>query len=122
MRSRAKVRASSVAAGAGLHRGIDLAGRDPQGVRLEIEPVEFARGLEQRRVAARGDVIDDGARRRLDIGRNLALGRRENAANRSVEIGAASLESDGHGAFRTDAQVPQERRSTVRPATRANQR
>ncbi len=83
---------------AGLHRGVDLGGGDAQGLRLEIEPVEFARRLDQRRVAARGHVVDDGAGGGLDIGRHLALGR-EKARESLSEIGAAAVEANGHGGF-----------------------
>ena len=77
MRSRANFSASSVAAIAGLHRGLDLGRRDAQAGGVELEPVEFSRRLDQRGVAARGHVVDDGARGRLDIGGHLALGGEE---------------------------------------------
>ena len=58
----------------------------------------FARRLDQRRIAARGDVIDDGAGRLLDVGRHLALGSQKGGES-LVEIGAASVEANGHGGF-----------------------
>ena len=83
---------------AGLHRGIDFGRGHPQAAGVEFEPVEFARRLDQRRVAARGHVVDDGAGRRLDIGRHLALGG-EKVSELPVEIGAAVVETNGHGGF-----------------------
>ena len=41
---------------------------------VEIEPIEFQRVVLERAVAAGGDVGDDGADRRLDVGRGFALG------------------------------------------------
>ena len=58
---------------ASLDRGFDFGRADAQIARLEIEPVEFSRRLDQRRIAARRHVIDDGAGRALDIGGDLAL-------------------------------------------------
>ena len=58
----------------------------------------FSRRLDQRRIAARGHVIDDGAGGALDIGRNLALGG-EKVGESLVEIGAAAVEANGHGGF-----------------------
>ena len=64
MRSRANFSASSVVGVAGLHRGIDFGRGDAQAAGVEIEPVEFPRRLDQRRIAARRHVVDDGAGRR----------------------------------------------------------
>ncbi len=82
----------------GFHGGIDLGRGHAQPLRVDVEPVEFSRGLDQRGVAARRHVIDDGAGRPLDIGRRLALGG-EKRAEALVEIGAASVEADGHDGF-----------------------
>ena len=81
-----------------LRRRLDFSSRHAQAARLEIEPVEFARGLKQRRVATRGHVIDDGAGRGLDIGRHFALDR-EKARESLSEIGTASVEANRHGGF-----------------------
>ncbi len=83
---------------AGLHRGDNLGGGDPQAPGVDIEPVEFFRGLDQGGVAARRHVIDDGAGGPLDIGRRLALGAEERRKTR-VEIGAVFVEANGHGGF-----------------------
>ena len=99
MRSRANFSASSVWRVAGLHRGVDFGGGDAQAAGVEIEPVELARRLDQRRIAARGHVVDDGAGRRLDIGRNLALGGRK-AANRSAKSALLLSRRTGMVAFR----------------------
>jgi hypothetical protein len=83
---------------AGLHRGFDLRGRNAQAARGEIEAVEFARCVDQRGIAARSHVLDDGTGRALDISRRLAL-RRDKPFESLGEIGAASVEADGHGGF-----------------------
>ena len=83
---------------AGLHRGIDLGRGHAQAGGVDLEPVEFSGRLDQGGVAARGHVIDDGAGGALDIGRNLALGG-EKRRKPLVEIGAASVEANGHGGF-----------------------
>jgi len=59
---------------------------------------EFPRRLDQRGVAARGDVVDNGPRGALDVGRHLAL-RGEKRGKSLVEIGAAAVEANGHGGF-----------------------
>ena len=80
---------------AGLHGGIDLRGGDPQGPRIEIEPVELPVRLDQRGIAAGGDVGDDGTSGSLDIRRHLALGGEE-VLETLVEIGAAAVQSNRH--------------------------
>ena len=77
-------------------RRIDLGRRHAQAPGVEFESVEFLGRLDQRRIAARGDVVDDGAGRPLDIGRHFALGG-EKFRKLLVEIGAASVQSKGHG-------------------------
>ena len=98
MRSRANFSASIVSGVAGLHRGIDFGRRDPQPAGVEVEPVEFARRLDQRDVAARGHVVDNGPGRGLDIGRYLALGG-EKIGESLGEIGAAAVETNRHDGF-----------------------
>src|SRR5207244_4945548 len=58
--------------------------------------VEFLGKLDQRAVAARGDIRDDRAHSLLDIGRALALGG-EKIAKATLKIGRASIEADRHG-------------------------
>src|SRR5262249_12454644 len=82
---------------AGLNGGGDLIPADAQAFRLQVEAVEFSGRLEQRRVAAFGDVVDNRPRGRLDVGRDLALGGEELRKSR-VEIGAGAVEANGHGA------------------------
>ena len=72
---------------AGLYRGVDLIPRDAQAGGIEIKPVELPRRLDQRDVASRRHVIDDGAGGGLDVGGYLALGR-EKAREPFGEIGA----------------------------------
>ena len=48
-------------------------------------------------VAARRDILDDGARGRLDVSGNLALGAEE-LRKSLVEIGARAVQSNRHGA------------------------
>src|SRR6201999_1543146 len=62
---------------------------------VEIEPVEFPRVFFERRVAARDDVVDDGAHGRLDVGRGLALAV-EKGAELPRKIGAARIEANCH--------------------------
>ena len=57
-------------------------------IRVEIDAVEFLGQLDQRAVAARGDIGDDGAHRLLDVGRRLALGA-EKGAEALGKIGGA---------------------------------
>jgi len=73
---------------ASLHRGIDLGRGHPQAGSVDVEPVEFARRLDQGGVAARRHVIDDGAGRPLDIGGDFA-GSVSAVMNMSGNIAAA---------------------------------
>ena len=73
---------------AGLYRGVDLGRGHAQARGVKIEPVEFSRRLDQRRVAARHHVVDDRAGGALDIGRDFALGGQK-CRESLVEIGAA---------------------------------
>src|ERR1700687_2431678 len=83
---------------AAFHRGVDFTPRDAQAAGIKIKAVELAGRLDQRDVASRSHVIDDGAGGGLDIGRYLALGREESRESRG-KIGAASVETNGHGGF-----------------------
>ena len=62
----------------------DLARRQPQSGGGEVDPVEAAGVVDQRRVAAAGDVLDDRRDRGIDVGGDLALGvdSRANAASK----------------------------------------
>ena len=75
---------------AGFHRRVDFGWRNPQARGVQFQPVEFSRRLEQRGIAARGHVIDNGAGRRLDVGRDLAF-HREKRVETPGEIGAAAI-------------------------------
>ena len=75
---------------AGFHGGVDFGRLYRQARGIQLQPVEFSRRLEQRRVAARGHVVDNGAGRRLDVGRDLAL-HREKRVETPGEIGAAGV-------------------------------
>ena len=105
MRSRANFSASSVSGVAGLHRRVDFGRGDTQAGGCDLEPVELARRLDQSGVAAGRDVVDDGAGRPLDIGGDFALGGEKRRKPR-VEIGAVSVEANGHGGFLTGFCVP----------------
>src|SRR5262249_12115675 len=83
---------------AGLERRVDLGGTDAQARGIEREPIELPRRLDQRRVAADCDILHDGPARRLDIGRDLALGGEERRET-LVEIGAVSVEANGDGSY-----------------------
>jgi hypothetical protein len=74
----------------GLYRRIDFGRRNAQAARLEVKTVEFARRLDQRQVAPRRHIVDDGAGRALDIGRYLTLHREETRESLG-EIGAVSV-------------------------------
>ena len=73
----------------------DLLLRHPQPGASEIEAIELLRVVAQRAVAAGGDVGDDGAHARFDVGRCLALGVEE-GAKFFGKIGGAGVETDGH--------------------------
>jgi len=106
MRSRAS--SSAPSASAGLQRCRDPHGCHLQAGSVEIEPVEFARKILQRRVAAGGDVVEDCAYGRFDIGRGLALGG-EKGAESLGKVGGTGVEADRHGltyATRDDAYQP----------------
>jgi hypothetical protein len=83
---------------AGFYGGVDFGRLYRQARRIQLQPVEFSRRLEQRRIAARSHVIDNGAGRGLDVGRDLAL-HREKRVKAPGKIGAAGVEANGHGAF-----------------------
>ena len=63
---------------------------------VEIEPVEFQRVIFDGAVAARGDIVNDGANRRFNVRRGLALGV-EKRAKTLREIGGAGVETNRHG-------------------------
>jgi len=73
-----------------LARQHGFTGADAQARSIEIEPVEFARCLDQREVATVGHVIDNGAGGGLDIRGHLALHRQEITKSLG-EVGAASV-------------------------------
>jgi hypothetical protein len=52
-----------------LHCGVDFAATDAHVLRIEVKAVELARRLEQRDVAARGDIVDNGASISADTSR-----------------------------------------------------
>ena len=58
-------------------RGRDLPRADAQAARSQVDAVEAGREVEQRRVAARRDVRDDGCGRVVDVPRHFPLGRQE---------------------------------------------
>jgi hypothetical protein len=99
---------------AGIYCGFDLGRGDPQGAGVKIEAVEFGRRLEQRRIAARGDVVDDGTGGGLDIGRYLAL-RGKEISESLGEIGAAVVEANGHGGFPAGPCSMARRQTAVNP-------
>ena len=80
---------------AAVERGGHLLRRDPQAGAVEVEAVEFLRVVAQRAVAAGGNVGDDGADRRVDVGRCFALGV-EKRAKFLRKIGGARIETNGH--------------------------
>jgi len=83
---------------AGFYRRIDFLGGNPQAGGIEIETVELARRLDQRKVAPRGHVVDDGRVAASISADYLALGR-EKARESFGEIGAAAVETNGHNGF-----------------------
>ena len=96
MRSRASSSAASAVARAGFERRGDLLRRYLKSHPVEIEPIEFLRVFFDRAVAAGGDVGDDGADRRFDVGRRFALGV-EKRAKVLRKIGGARVEAVRHG-------------------------
>jgi len=74
----------------GADYGNTLTWTDRDKPAVQLQPVEFSRRLDQRRVAARGHVVDNGAGRRLDVDRHLAF-HREKRVETPGEIGAASV-------------------------------
>ncbi len=86
---------------AGLHRGVDFRRRNPQSVRLHIEPVELPGRRDQRRIAMLRNVIDDGARGRVDIGGDFPL-HVEKGVEALGEIGAVAGEADRHSRVRQE--------------------
>ena len=96
MRSRASVSASSARRSQAAAAVVDLVGRHAQAAGVEIDAVELAGQLDERAVAARAHVGNDGAHRLLDVGRGLALGGEEGAET-GGKIGGAGVETDRHG-------------------------
>ena len=86
---------------AGGDRGIDLGLAHPQTAAVQRQAVEFRRCLDQRRIAPRRHVADDGAHGDIDIGGDLALRRQKNVKT-LAEIGAAVIETDRHGYLPAD--------------------
>jgi hypothetical protein len=75
---------------AGLNRRIDFSGGNAQAAGVQIEAVEPARRLDQRRIAASRHVVDDDTGRAFDIGGYLAF-HGEKSGESLGEIGAASV-------------------------------
>ena len=84
------------AAVAGAIRGLDLVGRDLEAGGVDLDAVMLAGELDQRRIAARRHIRQDGAHHRLHIARRLALGVEKGAKARR-EVGSARIEADRHG-------------------------
>lgn len=80
---------------AGLRGRRDLGRRDPHRVRRQVEPVEFCRGLEQRRIAACRHVADDRPRGRVHILRHLSL-EGQKCVETAGKIRSAAVEADRH--------------------------
>ncbi len=80
---------------AGGARPRDLVRRHPHAGGVEGDPIEFLRVIDERRVAARGNVGDDPAHHRLDVGRSLALGVEE-GPELAGKIGGAGIEANSH--------------------------
>ena len=75
----------------------DLAGLNPEAKLAEMHPVKSAAQLDQRPVAAKRDVRNDGAYSGLYAGHYLAF-LSEQRAERGREIGSAAVEADRHDA------------------------
>jgi hypothetical protein len=58
-------------------RRVDLGSGNGKRRGRQLLPVEFPRRLDQRRIATLADIVDDGARGRVDVLAHLALGRQE---------------------------------------------
>ena len=92
-RQRQRIERGAIA-GAGC--GIELGRRHAQSGRLDVDTIEFPRELDQRGIAARGDIRNDRADRLLDVRRGLALGVEKNTKPRG-EIRGAGVKTDRHG-------------------------
>ena len=79
MRSRANLSASSARGSQAAIAAAISSCVTRRPARIEIELIELLRVVAQRAVAARGDVGNDGAHRRFDVGGCLALGVEEGA-------------------------------------------
>ena len=80
---------------AGRGGGLKLVGAHTHADRAEIDAVEFLGQRDQRGIAARRNVGDDGAHHLLDVGRGLALRIEERPEFRG-KVGGAGVEADGH--------------------------
>ena len=82
--------------------GCDLGRGHANACRGEVEPVEAARQLDERRVAVLAHVRDDGAHGLVDVLGGLALGR-EKGRERALEVGVGGGQVHGHGLARPAA-------------------
>ena len=92
---------------AGKGEGVEHCARAGRGRRFDLafchfEPggagfkaIKFFRVVGKRAIAAGGDIVNDGAHRRLDVGRNFARSI-EKGAKAVRKIGGACIEADGH--------------------------
>ena len=82
--------------------GFDLGGADAQAALIEVDAVECSAQLDQRRVAARGDIGDDRARLLDDVLGRLPLGKQKSlkALGKIRRIG---VEADRHRVSRGKA-------------------
>ena len=76
-------------------RGLDVGGGHFQSDLIEVEPVEPARQVDERAVAARHNVGDDRPHGLLDVFRALALGSEESAETLG-KVRRARVEADRH--------------------------
>ena len=76
-------------------RGVDLAWCDPEALRFDVDPIETARVVGQRLVAARTHVGNDGCNRFVHLDRGLALGA-EQRLEAPLEIRRPHIELNGH--------------------------